>query len=69
MFKDNIPNICLTIFGLGVCAVFISFVGSCTEAVKNGDMIELKKREACLEKGGSVIVGPNNVMNCLVFNK
>jgi hypothetical protein len=67
--KDNILSICWTVFGLGVCAVLISFIGSCTDTVKNSDAITLKTREACMANGGSVLAGPNNVMQCLIINK
>ena len=67
--KDNILSICWTIFGLGVCAVIISFISSCTDTVENSDAIALKTREACMVNGSSVLAGPNNVMQCLIINK
>lgn len=65
--KDNIVNICWTVFGLGLCAVAISAINSCAEIVKNNEMVGLKQREACLEKAGSVLAGPNGTMQCLVL--
>jgi hypothetical protein len=67
--NSNILSICWTVFGLGVCAVIISFISSCTDTVKNNDMLAAKQREACLEKGGSLLAGPNGTMQCLIINK
>jgi hypothetical protein len=67
MTNENAQVTAWTIVGVAVCAAFAFMVHGCVDMVKASDQVELQKRQACIDRGGSVLVGPNSTTQCFIM--
>jgi hypothetical protein len=68
MTNENAHVTAWTIVGVAVCAAFAFMVHGCVDMVKASDQVELQKRQACIDRGGSVLAGPNGTTYCFVIS-
>lgn len=69
MDSEKLFAICWTVVGLGVCAVIGFTVSTCTESSKQEKIVEQNVRRECVEHGGSVVLGPGWVLQCIQSGK
>lgn len=67
--KNYIPTIGVTVCVLGLFVFLAVTMKSCNENLVISRNSDLKKSELCLDRGGSVVSGPNNVTQCLMVTK